>query len=274
MNALTYWGMVRDPFPPYMSEHIYYPAGGHANGIARLVDALHCWSGISLLLGETGYGKTTLLHELRDALGHTAGICAATVTHTEICLPDLQFLRAILSQFGKNTDGRSGVACRAEFQKFLDVATMRQQRVVLCIDDAHMLTSAQIDLVRTLAMDAQISGNLHIVLFGRVVLRDKIARRPQLAQQMRITHLLNPLSPVETCAFIAHRIAWAGISDWESCVTQDACDAIYRTTCGIPAAIVAIARASFIEAQFAGVRRVSAAIVDASRNETAARYVA
>ncbi len=67
MDPLDSFGLRRDPFSPEIEAHALYPFRSFQQGVLRLEHALRL-RGVTLLLGDSGTGKTALIRHLAARL--------------------------------------------------------------------------------------------------------------------------------------------------------------------------------------------------------------
>lgn len=269
--AFRHFGLAREPFADGLDPAMWYPALGHADGLARLHHALTQPRGLAVVQGDDGYGKSVLKVALLSALRRErAGIEIAALDDPRTCRTDAQLLRAVLARFGLPLDGRTGREYLRRCTRFFETAHLRGRSVLLVVDDADRLSGTQLDTLHALLAAAPPGGScLHLVLFGAPTLAERIARRESLAAHLGTAHTLNPLNRDDTAGLIAHRLHVAGWSATgtrpdTALFTEGAVDALHVATSGVPGAVVRGCALSLTEARFLGADRVDAAVVAAA----------
>jgi type II secretory pathway predicted ATPase ExeA len=223
--------------PAARAIELFYPSLGHSDCIERLEDASRN-GGLSVVVGDTGLGKSLLLDVCLDdlALRHTVVVIRDPV---EI-RTDTQLLKAIITQAGARPSGRSGIALMGDLHD-LTLALMRRERPLrVLIDDAEQLTGSQLELIRTILSNVSPeSGAIGVILFGKPALIDKIDRRQGLAMQAEMRHTLNPFCRKDTAGMIRHRAR--ELSDAPLArvhFSEDALDLLHTRARGNPAQIL------------------------------------
>src|SRR3954451_12537027 len=100
MTYYAHFGIEREPFGTTPDPSMFYRTLGHEDCYERLKLAVQLQRGLSVIIGDVGFGKTTikvaLLQELQALGEYEIGI----VNNPRDCRTDVQFLRSILGQFG------------------------------------------------------------------------------------------------------------------------------------------------------------------------------
>lgn len=223
--------------PAARAIELFYPSLGHSDCIERLEDASRN-GGLSVVVGASGLGKSLLLDVCLDdlALRHTV----VTIRDPRETRTDTQLLKAIIAQAGATANGRSGIALMGDLHE-LTLALLRRERPLrVLIDDAEQLSSAQLELIRTILSNVSpSSGAIGIVLFGKPALIDRIDRRQGLALQVEMRHTLNPFCRKDTAGMIRHRtreLSDGPVVRWH--FSEDALALIHARARGNPAQIL------------------------------------
>jgi len=189
--------------PAARAIELFYPSLGHSDCIERLEDASRN-GGLSVIVGESGLGKTLLLDVCHDdlVLRHTVVV----VRDPNEVRTDTRLLKAIITQAGAKPSGRSGIALMGDLHE-LTLALLRRERPLrILIDEAEQLSSSQLELIRTILSNvSSASGAIGILLFGKPALVDKVERRQGLVTQVEMRHTLNPFCRKDTAGMVRHR---------------------------------------------------------------------
>ena len=238
-----FYGLKEKPFSIQPDPSFLYWGRGHRLAYAMLEYGVLNHAGISVITGEVGCGKTTLIHRLLDQLSDT---------HTVALLSNIQpgrgdLLSWVLMGFGQDYAGKSHVELFAAIQQFFIAEYARDRRIVLIIDEAQNLS---VDMLEELRMLSNINAGkdqlLQLILVGQPQLKE-ILNRPemlQLAQRVGSDFHLTPLTREEVRAYIDTRIMIAGAN--RSVFTQDAMDLIAHESRGVPRVINIIADTALV----------------------------
>ncbi|MEW6331190.1 MAG: AAA family ATPase [Pseudomonadota bacterium] len=188
-------------------------------------------AGFCVITGKAGTGKTTLLRRLLNQIGADVSIGLITNTHHSFG----ELLRWILHAF--DLDDGAGNRAR-QHQLFVDYLIgqyAKNRRTMLIIDEAQNMSAEALEELRMLSnINSEKDLLLQVILVGQPPLRD-ILRRPELeqfAQRVAVDYHLEGLSSEETRGYIRHRLRVAGGE--HELFTDDACEAVFVHSGGIP----------------------------------------
>ena len=191
-------------------------------------------AGITVISGEVGTGKTTLVRNLLAEIGddYTVGM----ITNTQHDFSDL--LKWVLHAFGIETEESDRVKLYKLLVEFITRQYRSGHRVILIIDEAQNLGTEALEDIRMLTninVDKDIV--LQLILVGQPELIEMLRKKElrQFAQRVSADYLLQPLTFRETERYIKHRINVAGGD--ENLFAQTAFAAVYYHSGGIPRVI-------------------------------------
>jgi general secretion pathway protein A len=203
----------------------------HREALATLVYAVEQQEGWALLLGEAGVGKTTLimalLRELEDR------VVPAVVNNP--LLEPLDFFNLAALELGLDGPFRSKGQFLIALGQLISRCRQEGKVLLLVVDEAHSLTPRLLEELRLLGnLDDASPRVLNIFLVGqpRVLKLMKKAGAKGLMQRLRRHHLLKPLTPRETTAYVRHRLRVAGGS--EELFDPEALAAVHQLSGGVP----------------------------------------
>ena len=208
-----FYGLKEKPFEITPDPRFLYMSEQHREAYAHLTYALNETKGFTVITGEVGTGKTTLIQMLLARLdGHTR---TAHLFNPKLSTRD--FLSYICHDLGLKTEG---LTTKGELltllHSFLLECYARKERVVLIIDEAQTLSPKLLEEVRLLTnLETPKSKLLQVILMGQPEL-DKILsdqRFRQLRQRISVRYHLKPLNRDETSEYIEKRLKVAGARD-------------------------------------------------------------
>ncbi len=240
-----FYGLSEKPFSIQPDPSFLYWGRGHRLAYAMLEYGVVNQAGISVITGEVGCGKTTLIHRLLDQLSDT---------HTVALLSNIQsgrgeLLSWVLMGFGEPYVGKTHVEMFSQLQQFFIDEYAKGRRVVLIIDEAQNLS---VDMLEELRMLSNINAGkdqlLQLILAGQPQLKDLLSRPDmlQLAQRIGSDFHLTPLTREEVHAYIETRMTIAGART--GVFSEPAMDLIAEHSRGVPRVINIIADTALVYA--------------------------
>jgi len=255
----AFYGVTCRPFSKTPDPRFLYLGRAHEEAMARLEYAVSERE-LVVLTGEIGCGKTTLSRALMDSLPPEK---FDVVTVLNPRLTPQQFLRTIARGLGIPVD---------QFQKddLLDMLYMRLydrfsmgRTPVIIIDEAQLVMGRGIFEEIRLLTNFQLDDTnlMSIVLIGQPDLNERLKHSDQqpLRQRIGMRCHLGPLSSGEIMPYLAFRLAVAGRA--EPLFGQDAADAIFRYSGGVPRVINNLASNAMLEGFIRDAAMIGADIV-------------
>ncbi len=230
----AFYGLKEKPFSILPDPDFLFFGLRHSMAYAMLEYGVQNHAGFSVICGEIGCGKTTLVRHMLNNLGNELTVGIVYNTHQNI--DDL--LSWIMLAFNQPYEGKSPLALYDDFQQFLIKSYVEKKRVVLIIDEAQNLSPGSLESLRMLSnINADKDQLLQIILVGQPQLRD-LLRRPDLQQffqRVSVDFFIPPLESFEVDKYIQHRLHIAGRD--EPLFTPAATRLIGEAARGIPRSI-------------------------------------
>lgn len=212
----------------------------HREALGVLQYAFSSRKGLTVLTGEAGTGKTTLL---RTAMAEQAAEHTLCRTLTNPALTRDEFLQLVAQAFELAPGAADSKATfLVETERLLRERHERKLMTVLVIDEAQSLSYGLLEEIRLLAnMETDTSKLLSVVLAGQPELADRLNEPAlrQLKQRVVLRAELKPLGLQEAASYIAGRIRVAG-GDCARLFTREAVMLIHDRSHGIPRTISVI----------------------------------
>ena len=240
-----YFGLKEKPFSILPDPAFLYWGRAHRLAYAMLEYGVLNQAGISIVTGDVGCGKTTLIHRLIDQLGASHTVCL--LSNIQAGRGDL--LSWVLMGFGQPFAGKSHVELFAQLQNFFIDEYARNRRVVLIIDEAQNLSIDQLEELRMLSnINAGKDQLLQLILVGQPQLKDLLNRPEmvQLAQRVGADFHLTPLSRDEVGAYLETRLMIAGAT--RKIFSDRAVDLMSAYSGGVPRVLNVIADTALVYA--------------------------
>jgi general secretion pathway protein A len=227
-----FYGLKAKPFEITPDPNFLYLSPGHREALAHLTYAVRERVGFTVITGEVGTGKTTLVQSLLSQLnGRTK-----TAYLFNPNLNTLDFLEYICEDLGLKVLRRSkGHYISQLYQLLLDYYA-QGINVVLIIDEAHRLRADLLEEVRLLTNLETPKGKLlQVVLMGQPELNAILDRHEfrQLKQRVSLRYHLRALTRAETDHYIQSRLQKAGLVN-PRIFSPKALSLIYQYSQGLP----------------------------------------
>jgi general secretion pathway protein A len=226
-----YFGFTSKPFALTPDPAFLYLSRQHAMAMTMLEYGLESGAAFSLLTGDIGSGKTTLVRRLLRGLGDHVAVGLISNTH--------EHFRSIhgwaLSALGIAPCDDSDIA---KYEALIDSFVRqfaRGRRTLLILDEAQNLSIPVLEELRLLSnVNSETDLVLQILLVGQPELRIKLSRPElaQFAQRVSVDFHLRSLDCQETHAYVRHRLAVAGGNP--DMFLPEAIEFAYARTDGIP----------------------------------------
>jgi type II secretory pathway predicted ATPase ExeA len=227
----AFYGLRARPFAVVPDPRFLYWAGPHRLAFAMLEYGIVSHAGFTVITGEVGAGKTTLIRHL---LGKLPGdINVGLMANTQTGRGEL--LEWVLMAFGRNFEGQSYVGLFKAFQDFLTEQHELGKRTVLIIDEAQNLGSSALEELRMISnVNTHERELLQIVLSGQPQLKRLLAGpdMTQFVQRVSSDFHLSLLGRKEVTGYIIHRLKVAGAD--RALFTDESSELIAYATRGTP----------------------------------------
>jgi general secretion pathway protein A len=255
-----FFGLRERPFDLTPNPRFLVLTESHREALANLEYGISSRKGITLVVGEAGSGKTTMIRaavEKLPARVHCVHLHNPTLTRTE-------FVEMLASRFGLSDEAsQSKAAMLIELEALLRARRAGGETTVLVVDEAQSLPAELLEEIRLLAnIETNDEKLLSLIIAGQPELAERLNDQSlrQLKQRIALRCELQPLSPQETAAYIGGRIRAAGGSG-AKVFTREAVALIYERSSGIPRTISVIADNALVGGLAAGQRPVSSDLV-------------
>jgi general secretion pathway protein A len=252
------FGTSPDPRFLYMMPHT-------REALACLEYGISARKGFTVLTGEVGTGKTTLL---RRALSSFSNRRVSTAFVFNPRLDVLDFFEFVLTDFGLVPQTRTKSGMLLQLNRWLIERYRMEETCVVVVDEAQNLSWDLLEEIRLLTnLETSSEKLLQIVLSGQPELEEKL-RHPsvrQLRQRVSLWCRTQALTETQTHSYVAERLRIAGAS-WPL-FSQEALELVHRYSRGIPRIINLLCEHSLILAYVEQVQQVTATIVDGVATE-------
>ncbi len=225
-----YYGLTEKPFSILPDPDLIYWGNPHRQALAMLEFGVINNAGFTVLTGEIGSGKTTLIRCLAKRLPRNmgVGIIANTPTSRD------ELLQWIMLSLNQSAEGTFSTLLN-NFQVYLRSQHASGRRTLLIVDEAQNLHWQAIEDLRLLSnVNADKHQLLQIILVGQPQLKGLInlPQMAQFAQRISASFHLTALSAADVVEYIDYRLAAVGAQ--RQLFSQEASALIAEVSGGIP----------------------------------------
>jgi general secretion pathway protein A len=249
-----HFGLSGSPFQHTITTADLYRSREHSEALAVLEWGLfHEPTGFTMLLGEPGTGKTTLVGSV--IAQQSDRLIVAYLNHPRLEFEEL--LRLIFRQL--NVDPPPSTKLEGlEAMRMIVSHALPDQCVAVIVDEAQDLSPEAFEEFRLLSNFARDGGKLlRIVFVGqpRLLMRLSSPELRQLNERVGARTLLNPMEPAEMYEYIDHRLH-ALNGNMRAVFSRAALHALVRHSDGIARRANVLCHNSMLAAYSAGARKV------------------
>ncbi len=255
-----FFGLRERPFDLTVNPKFLFLTSRHREALSNLQYGIGARVGVTVLIGEAGTGKTTLIRAMLD----TKNTKTYPVYLNNPALTRDEFLTFLAREFHL---GGMSATCKTTLLDNLRRVLLRFRDTgltpALIIDEAQSLPHALLEEIRLLSnIETSTEKLLSIVLAGQPELADRLNEQSlrQLKQRVELRCELKPLNVDEVGAYIGARVQVAG-GDATTLFTREAVELIHRTSRGIPRTISVLCNNSLTTALALQQRQVGPEIV-------------
>jgi type II secretory pathway predicted ATPase ExeA len=258
---LRFYGLRELPFELTPNPKFLFMSARHTEALSNLEYGLSAAKAVTVLIGEAGTGKTTLL---RAALGSERCRGVRCVYVNNPALTRAEFLETLARRFDlSKRAAESKAALLAELERVLSDRRAAGEITALVVDEAQSLSIELLEEVRLLAnIETATEKLLPLVLAGQPELADRLNDPVlrQLKQRVALRCQIGRFDVAETASYIATRIRAAG-GDASRLFTREAVMLIHEHSRGIPRTISVMCDNALVSGMALGRQPVDRALV-------------
>jgi predicted outer membrane repeat protein len=266
-----FYGLQGRPFSLLPDPEFLYPSKKHRMALTLLEYGLMNQASFSVITGDIGTGKTTLIRQLLNQMERDMVVGLITNTHPSFG----ELLQWILMAFNLECVSKDKVEMYKIFMDFLIQQYAANRRTVLIVDEAQNMGPQALEELRMLSnVNSEKDQILQVILAGQPGLRDNLRdpRLEQFAQRISVDYNLDPLSADETREYIRHRLSVAGGSP--DVFEDEACEVVFRYSGGIPRLVNLLCDTALVYGYAGQAPRIGAQLVeDVARDKQKSRIV-
>jgi len=256
----AFFGFRERPFDLTPNPRYLVLTESHREALSNLEYGIASRKGITLLIGEAGSGKTTVIHtaiERQPGRVHCVYLHNPTLTRPE-------FVEMLAVRFGLSERAtQSKTVLLLELEALLKERREKGETTVLVVDEAQSLPLDLLEEIRLLAnIETNTEKLLSVIIAGQPELVPRLNERAlrQFKQRVALRCELRALTFQETVEYIGGRIVAAGGVAGQV-FTREAVALIHQRAQGLPRTISVIADNALLGGFAAGQQPVGVELV-------------
>src|ERR687884_1300314 len=244
---LTYFNLKEEPFSTTANPRFFYQSPIHSMALGKTEFTVDAKKGLTIVFGDTGYGKSTLARLLHGKF-LDKGYISVLITNPNYPTTN-SLLRTIIQEFQLPKTSKAFKENLDIFKEYLyQQAVVNNKMVVLIIDEAQTLRIPLLELLRQIInYETNDMKLLQLVLLSQEQLRTKLTH--PLARNFRsriaLASTLEAMGQKEHAEMIDFRWRVASGNQTHP-FTPEALEAIYFHSEGIPREACVIADNSLL----------------------------
>jgi general secretion pathway protein A len=258
----SFYGLRERPFDLSPNPRFLFLSKGHKEALTHLRYGLGGRPGLTVLVGEAGTGKTTLV---RAALQSIGAVGSKVVHLSNPTLTRSEFYEYLANGYGFGAEAAgSKTTFISRLANALTVAGTNGGVLALVVDEAQSIPHALLEEIRLLTNTEGTAGNtVAIAMVGQPELAERLNEPGlrQLKQRIALRCELSPLDLNETAAYVAARVRVAGGRP-DVLFTRDAILTIHQHSLGIPRTISVLCDNALVNGFASDVKPVGRQIVE------------
>ncbi|BHH85269.1 AAA family ATPase [Desulforhopalus sp. 52FAK] len=227
----SFYNLDRKPFEIIPDTSFLWLGENHQEALSTLRYGILDNKGFLLLTGDAGVGKTSLIKGLTKSFDDDVewGVIDNPT------LERIDFYNEIARNFGIDKKFTSKVQFLIQFSHFLHKADDDNKKVLLLIDECHLLSQEMLEELRLLSNIEKADAKLINIFFVGESSFTELLGQPKnraVRQRLTLTADIPSLSSHETEDYIRHRLEVAGAR--EKIFSAKACQVVHRFSGGVP----------------------------------------
>lgn len=228
-------GLRMEPFSTSPDPAFFYRSSAHYTALQRLEIMVRLKRGLSIILGDVGVGKTTMLRALLQGFANDHDYEFHIILDPSY-KSEFQFLASLVRMFGIRPNTRSTLDYKEELEKYLFRKGVDEHKtVVLLIDEGQKLSTPFLEILRTLLnYETNEYKLLQLVIVSQMELLPRIKKIRNFYDRIGLKYIINPLDEKETKELIEFRLKEAGCEPARKLFTDEAINRVFEYAGGYP----------------------------------------
>lgn len=266
MDYLKFFELEEEPFRNDSDPRFFFQTRAQARARLRLMRGVQQRKGLMIVWGGPGCGKTTLARHLLETLDGPG--CTARMLSIPHAACDAGWvLPRVASAFGVAQAAADPVQVFGQVYERLAAFAHAGTLPVLLMDEAQLLRNQPVmeEIRGLLNLEYRDRRLVCMVLFGLPELPDVLRLDEPLAQRVEIGVELTGLERDESGDYVRHRLQKVGGSP--KLFSDEAIDAIFTLTDGLPRLVNTLADNALFEASLNQTRPVDLSLITAAADQ-------
>lgn len=241
----AHFGFTHTPFKKEVPAHKLFGRSAHGEAVARIQYCI-AESALGVLVGEVGAGKSVAARAAVSGLDRTRYSVVYIANPSGGCRG---LYVAITTALGATPRFHKAEAIAQVANLLAAEQAERHRKVVIMIDEAHLLSPEQLEELRLLSSaDMDSSSPFAGLLIGQPTLAARLRQGvfAALDQRISVRYTLEAMDLAESIAYLRHHLELVGRPD--PLIADDAAARLHRYSNGIPRALNNAATAALMAA--------------------------
>jgi general secretion pathway protein A len=255
MEYFQYFLLKGSPFKPASPKNAVYFSPTHLEGLTTLESGLLGeLTGLTMLTGEAGTGKTTLIYAMLQRDYKRVRI--ARVDDPKLSF--LEMMQVVMPQLNLYSSGTTKLDYLKTLDHLLDLHG-KEERIAIIVDEAQVVSDEVLDELRLLSNRGQRDDRrLQLILVGQPELAERLKQPKlrQLNQRISTRGMLRPLNPREALMYVECLLSAQGGKS-SAIFEPHALERLLRLSDGIPRKINMLCHAAMMAAFYTGDRKIT-----------------
>ncbi len=235
MSYFKSLGLETEPFSTSPDPNFFYLSSSHDTALKRLEINIRLRRGLSLILGDSGTGKTTLSRTLLQAFQNEDDFIFHIILDPGF-ESQYEFLISLAKIFNLETKFTTASEFKESLKKYLFQKGVEEDKtVVLIIDEGQKISEENLEVLRTLLnYETNEYKLIQLVIMAQIEFIPTITKVRNLMDRITLKYTINPLDEAEIKEMVEFRLKQAGYNKQANLFTDQALKLIHEQTQGYP----------------------------------------